>query len=249
MARTRSSTETARNETPAPTAAENQLLRQQLRDMTQQLSALTEHVQTLSQRPAVPVVVGSTPHAEPTAPMAGPTTDGGATTVPPPTTTTEVPRAPVVTPSVGPVPTVLRATVEGHPRGSWTTPTIVTPTVIREATHLPTERDQKRANLAGFLKYNPPIFEGETTDPWGVERWVDTMEKLFEDLMVEDHERVSLAVHFLEGNARMWWKTTRPGPAKNAALPSWASFREKLFGAFFPRSVNVMYQILMHKLI
>ncbi len=48
-----------------------------------------------------------------------------------------------------------------------------------------------------FRKYNPPVFEGETTDPWVMEKWVGTMEKLFEDLLMEEDERVPLAVHFL----------------------------------------------------
>ncbi len=64
------------------------------------------------------------------------------------------------------------------------------------------------------------------------------MEKLFEDLLMEEHERVPWAVHFLEGNARMWWKTVRPNPSGSTALPTWASFREKVFGAFFSHSIK-----------
>ncbi len=75
------------------------------------------------------------------------------------------------------------------------------------------------------------------TDLWVVEKWVDTMEKLFEDLMMEEDERVPLAVHFLEGTTRIWLKTVRPTPSGTTLL-SWSTFREMLFGAFFSNSVK-----------
>ncbi len=52
---------------------------------------------------------------------------------------------------------------------------VVSAAAIGEAAVPQTERDKVRANLAEFRKYDPPVFEGETTDPWVVEKWVDTM--------------------------------------------------------------------------
>ncbi len=151
---------------------------------------------------------------------------------PPPTAAVEVP----LVQTGGPTETPATA---GDPQGgSVTTPVGLTAAATVEPSFSKTERDRVRTTLGEFKNYDPPVFEGETTDPWVVEKWVDTMEKLFEDLLMEEYERVPLAVHFLEGNARMWWKTVRPDVAKGAALPTWSSFQEKLFGAFFPHSLK-----------
>ncbi len=92
--------------------------------------------------------------------------------------------------------------------------------------------------MPGARGVTPLVFVGETTDPWIVEKWVDTMEKLFEDLLIEESEQVPLAAHFLEGIARIWWKTVQTNPAANPPYPSWLVFQEKLFRAFFSDSVK-----------
>ncbi len=122
---------------------------------------------------------------------------------------------PIVTPS----PTLSAAVVGGDPT-------------------LRPERARVRASLAEFQKYKPSVFEGETTNSWALEKWVDTIEKLFEDLMMEEDERVPLAVHFLEETARICWKIVRPTPSSGTVLPTWSTFREMLFGAFFSDSVK-----------
>ncbi len=68
------------------------------------------------------------------------------------------------------------------------------------------ERNKAKANLVEFKRYDPPKFRGETTDPAVVEEWVSTMKKLFEDMFMEEHEKVPLATHCLEGPTRIWWR-------------------------------------------
>ncbi len=121
------------------------------------------------------------------------------------------------------------ATAEGPQGGPGTAPVGMAAATRVESSFSKAERDRVQTTLAEFNKYDPPVVEGETTDPWVEEKWVGTMEKLFEDLMMEEYERVPLAVYFLEGDARMWRKMVRPDVVKGAALPTWSSFREKLF--------------------
>ncbi len=85
--------------------------------------------------------------------------------------------------ALGPMP---GATVRDPVREAIITPSPTQSTaVIGGDPALHTERAQVRVSLAQFRKYEPPIFEGETTDPWVVEKWVDTMEKILEELMMD----------------------------------------------------------------
>lgn len=53
-------------------------------------------------------------------------------------------------------------------------------------------------SLACFKKFNLPIFNDETDDPLVVKSWVDKIEKLFEDLLIPDWDKVYLAAHCLD---------------------------------------------------
>ncbi len=79
----------------------------------------------------------------------------------------------------------------------WFPPHLDSTTSAGGDTAVTAERVRVRASLAKFRKYNPPVFEGETTDPWVVEKGTNKMGKLFEDLMMEESEHVPLAVYFL----------------------------------------------------
>ncbi len=92
MARTRSTSDDAGADAPATTAAENQLLRQQLGEMAGQLAALTEHVHRLTQPPAAPAEGTQAPQTVPTASMTGPSVPVSEVRVAPPlTAAVEVP--------------------------------------------------------------------------------------------------------------------------------------------------------------
>ncbi len=71
-----------------------------------------------------------------------------------------------------------------------------------------------------------------------MEDWVDKIEKLFEDLFVEEHERVPLAAHCLDILMCIWWKGVRPDRTANASFPYWAAFKENLFDAYFLDSIK-----------
>ncbi len=133
MVRTRASAEELGAEATPSAAAENQLLRQQVWDLTQQMATLTEHVHNIGQR-SIPVGATPVPPRGPSVPTTGATSgDGDATATPPPFIAVGVP---------GVATTTAGETVLPQP-----------------------ERERNKANLARFMKYNPPVFEGETPQP------------------------------------------------------------------------------------
>nr|CAD1835029.1 unnamed protein product [Ananas comosus var. bracteatus] len=99
---------------------------------------------------------------------------------------------------------------------------------------LEAERDRALACLTAFKKFNPSIFNGESGDPWEMESWVDTMEKLFDDLYTLEQDKVHLAVHCLEKSARVWWKATRWNRSPTLPPMMWKEFRGLLYGVHFP---------------
>ena len=46
---------------------------------------------------------------------------------------------------------------------------------------------------------------GGSTDPEEAEKWINSIEKIFDVLGCESHQRVTLAVYRLEGEADQWW--------------------------------------------
>nr|CAD1817186.1 unnamed protein product [Ananas comosus var. bracteatus] len=79
---------------------------------------------------------------------------------------------------------------------------------------LEAERDRALTCLTAFERFNPPIFNEESKDPWEMVSWVDTIEKLFENLYTLEQDKVHLAVHCLEKSARVWWKATHSDKKK-----------------------------------
>nr|CAD1833452.1 unnamed protein product [Ananas comosus var. bracteatus] len=43
--------------------------------------------------------------------------------------------------------------------------------------------------LSHFRRFDPPRFDGSCTEPWIVESWMSAMEKLFEDLFIQEREQ------------------------------------------------------------
>ena len=59
-----------------------------------------------------------------------------------------------------------------------------------------------------FIKLKPPKFSRKE-DPEAAPQWVEELEKDFELLECNDHEKVTLAVYQRHDNANDWWKATR----------------------------------------
>ncbi len=93
--------------------------------------------------------------------------------------------------------------------------------------------------LANFQKFYPPAFSGDGLDSMIMESWVDSMEKLFENLRVPERERVMLVVPFLDKMAHRWWKAELERWT-DAALssPTWEEFRGLLFATYFTNSAK-----------
>ncbi|XP_020109870.1 uncharacterized protein LOC109725186 isoform X1 [Ananas comosus] len=128
-------------------------------------------------------------------------------------------------------------------------PSIGSAILVAEEDALVAERARARANLLmEFRKFSPPTYGGEIADPWLVVNWVDTMEELFEDLFIEEREKVPLAMRCLEGSAYTWLNGLRKTHATNNPFPSWSAFKKKFFEAFFPDSTKHQLEIDLYKL-
>nr|CAD1829487.1 unnamed protein product [Ananas comosus var. bracteatus] len=70
-----------------------------------------------------------------------------------------------------------------------------------------------------FIKFDPPIFDGENVDSWIVDTWIDSVETLFEELSTLERDRVPLAVYCLKQSAKAWWKGIRRN--RSPSIPPW----------------------------
>ncbi|XP_062075574.1 uncharacterized protein LOC133779656 [Humulus lupulus] len=59
-----------------------------------------------------------------------------------------------------------------------------------------------------FRKQAPPSFEGKV-DPKVDEDWLKSVEAIFDHMELNDHQRVSCAVHLLKMDARIWWDVVK----------------------------------------
>lgn len=71
------------------------------------------------------------------------------------------------------------------------------------------EQERMTKRLARFHRFDPPCFDGSYMEPLVVKGWVSTMEKLFEDLFIQEWEQVYLGVHCLVEDAHSWWRRMR----------------------------------------
>nr|CAD1821756.1 unnamed protein product [Ananas comosus var. bracteatus] len=81
------------------------------------------------------------------------------------------------------------------------------------------EKERALAALMTFVKFDPPIFDGENVDSWIVEMWIDSMETLFEELSTLERDRVPLAVYCLKQSAKAWWQGIRRN--RSPSIPPW----------------------------
>ncbi|XP_056166358.1 uncharacterized protein LOC130137877 [Syzygium oleosum] len=88
-----------------------------------------------------------------------------------------------------------------------------------------------------FIKLKPPKFSGKG-DPEAAPRWVEELEKAFEVMECNDHERVTLAVYQLQDNANDWWKATKDRIFPEGTAKTWAVFTEKFYEKYFSASAR-----------
>ena len=90
--------------------------------------------------------------------------------------------------------------------------------------------------LARFMKFRPPMFDGEVMDPGIVENWLATMEMLFGDARAQDQDKVSLAAHYFDKRARLWWRGVQRDRSPSLPPIDWEEFRRLMFVEYFPDS-------------
>nr|CAD1838549.1 unnamed protein product [Ananas comosus var. bracteatus] len=88
------------------------------------------------------------------------------------------------------------------------------------------------AKLIEFRKFDPPKYAGKKEEKGVLERWLTNMEKLLEDLFIDEQDRVPLAAHFLDGDASSWWRRHLSLKLGNV-FPPWGEFRRLLHEQFF----------------
>ncbi|XP_020106573.1 uncharacterized protein LOC109722831 [Ananas comosus] len=98
------------------------------------------------------------------------------------------------------------------------------------------ERERALAALMSFKKFDPPTFDGEDTDPWTVESWIDSIESIFEDLYTVERDKVRLAVHCLQRSVKTWWKGIKQNRSPSLPPMTWQEFREVITSVYFPDS-------------
>ena len=69
-------------------------------------------------------------------------------------------------------------------------------------------QDHHGSKLKNFKNTNPPIFN-KSEDPLDHDDWLQTMENNLEVARVDANEKVLFATHYLAGDARAWWNSTR----------------------------------------
>ncbi|KAK1669747.1 hypothetical protein QYE76_057906 [Lolium multiflorum] len=94
--------------------------------------------------------------------------------------------------------------------------------------------DHPGSKLKNFQHTNPPMFN-KTEEPLDADDWLQTMENNLEIAGVEAAEKVLFATHYLAGQARAWWTSTR---AMNAGqMMTWEDFKLKFSKYHVPQEL------------
>ncbi|KAL5542424.1 hypothetical protein UlMin_010134 [Ulmus minor] len=80
---------------------------------------------------------------------------------------------------------------------------------------------QREPLYARFGKMKPTEFVG-STDPLEAEEWINSLEKIFDFMRLNDQERVACASYMLRKGARHWWSTVKL--TQDVNIMSWADF-------------------------
>lgn len=147
-----------------------------------------------------------------------------------------------------------------QPGGQNPPHTLLTDLVAAFAAHVAQTPRANTSNRAmevvrEFRKLNPPMFNGENSDPLVADHWLSEIRKLFDVLNVtEDAVRVKLVACQLSGEANEWWKSVRATrkasremarTAGNVNEPdvenmTWVEFETIFEDQYFPESFKDM---------
>ncbi|XP_056175906.1 uncharacterized protein LOC115667572 [Syzygium oleosum] len=83
-----------------------------------------------------------------------------------------------------------------------------------------------------FLKLKPSKFAG-VGDPNEAERWIRSLEKIFNLLTCTDTEKILLAEYQLEGNAEHWWRASKEVVFPTGTEIAWEKFVETFYEKYF----------------
>lgn len=73
---------------------------------------------------------------------------------------------------------------------------------------------------------NPPRFNGDPNS-WKAEKWLEAMNKVFEDMRIPDEEKIRCAVFKLEGPADQWWQGLQESWERDHTPQTWDNFTRK----------------------
>ncbi|KAH6784453.1 hypothetical protein C2S52_009412 [Perilla frutescens var. hirtella] len=85
-----------------------------------------------------------------------------------------------------------------------------------------------------FLKHNPPSFNG-LGDPMDAEKWVRSLERIFDFIACEDKEKLSCALFMLIEDADYWWESVRRTISPEQWEDyGWEDFKYDLYQKYIP---------------
>ncbi|CAH9070981.1 unnamed protein product [Cuscuta europaea] len=83
---------------------------------------------------------------------------------------------------------------------------------------------------------NPPSYQGQE-DPFILEDWIRSFDKLFEAVNCPAEQRVDITAYYLHQEADNWWATDGPALRQQPNL-SWEAFKEAMRERFYPEHVK-----------
>ena len=90
-----------------------------------------------------------------------------------------------------------------------------------------------------FGRQKPPQFDG-SRNPVEAEDWIKRLQRIFDYMRLEDHERVACAVHQLEKDGLCWWEIT--AQCEGTENISWERFKI-LFKAKYLGEANIASKV------
>ena len=91
--------------------------------------------------------------------------------------------------------------------------------------------------LERFQKFKPPRFSGEM-DEETAERWIESMEDIYETLNYSELRKVSFGRFQLDGPAKAWWRVVDERWKAEGTPCTWATFLMEFRKKFIPEVIK-----------
>ncbi|XP_022851618.1 uncharacterized protein LOC111373334 [Olea europaea var. sylvestris] len=89
-----------------------------------------------------------------------------------------------------------------------------------------------------FRRYKPPTFN-RITGPLAAEEWIRGLERIFKHLSCTDAQKILCAEFMLVDAAGHWWEfVSRTRTEAQQRNLTWARFKEKVMGKYFPQALR-----------